>query len=162
MSQSQSQTETPLAAVTLAYHDGPTGNVVVTEAALNAVRRTRAWAIVFAVVLFVYAAAGLTLGTIWLVVLIQRRGEPGFPVPQFLVISTFNLLFAPVALLGGVLVMRYVAAAGRAYFRRSTAELERAMKRQLAVWRWAGLVVAAVFACPVIILGIAAALNVWP
>ena len=41
----------------------------------------------------------------WLITLIIRRGQPGFPVGQFIVISTGNLLFAPIALVGGVLTL---------------------------------------------------------
>jgi hypothetical protein len=152
-------TEEPL---TLPYREAPTGAVVASDAALAALRKSRPWALLLAVALFVYALAGAGLGTVWLVTLIVRRGQSDFPEGQFIVISTGNLLFAPIALVGGVLAMRFVAAAGRAYNGRSSADLERALVRQRHVWCWAGLAVIAVLAFPVIVMFVAAMMNVWP
>ena len=148
--------------LTLSYRDAPTGEVVASDAALLALARSRRWALLFAIFLFLYAAAGGGLGTVWLITLIIRRGQPGFPVGQFIVISTGNLLFVPIALVGGVLAMRYIAAAARAYNRRSSEELERALIRQRHVWCWAGATVIALLTFPVIVMFIAAMLNVWP
>ena len=148
--------------LTLPYRDGPTGEVVASDATLAALKKARPWALLLAIGLFVYALAGGGLGVTWLVVLIIRRGQAGFPVGQFIVISTGNLLFAPIALVGGILAMRYIAAAGRAYNGRSSEALERALVAQTHVWRWAGVAVIAVLAFPVIVMFVAAMMNVWP
>ena len=58
--------------------------------------------------------------------------------------------------------MRYVTAAGRAFNGRSSRELERALVAQKHVWGWAGLTVIALFALPVIVMGVAGVMDVWP
>lgn len=148
--------------VTLAYVDAPTGAVVATEAALKAILKTRPWALVFAILLLLYAAAGGTIGTIWLVVLLTNQVTPGTPLGQFIVGSTFNLVCAPIALVGGILAILYFRAAGRAYARRGTDELERAMTAQLRVWRWAAVALTVLLGMPLIVIGLAIASNAWP
>lgn len=148
--------------VTLPYREAPTGEVVASEAALLALKRTRPWAMLCAIGLFVYALFGGGMGCVWLIALIVKRGEPNFPVGQFIVISTGNLLFAPIALVGGFLAIRYHRAAGRAYNGRSSNDLERALITQGHIWRWAGVTMIALFALPAIILFVAACMNLWP
>lgn len=152
--------EQPL--TTLPYRDAPTGDVVASDAALLALKKSRPWALLFAIALFVYALLGGGLGVVWTVVLILKRGQPNFPVGQFIVITTGNLMFAPIALIGGALAMRYIVAAGRAFNARSSDDLERALIRQKQIWIWAGMTMLALLAFPVIVLFIAALLNVWP
>ncbi len=152
----------PQQPLTLPYRGAPTGAVVVSDAALLAMKKTRPWALVCAIFLFLYAVAGGGLGTMWLVAMIVKRDEPGFPLGQFIVISTANLLFAPLALVGGVLAMRYINTAARAYNARSSEDLERAMIAQKHIWRWAGVTVIALFATPLIIAFVAGLMDVFP
>lgn len=158
----QTQQVRPEEPLPLTYREAPMGEVVVSDAALQALRASRPWAMLFAISLFVLAVAGAVLGSISLVALVANRRQSGFPVGQFIVVSTGNVLFAPVALVGGVLAMRYVAAAGRAYYRRCSEELERAVTAQKHVWHWAAAVVLAVFAFPVIVMFVAGMMDVWP
>jgi hypothetical protein len=150
------------APLTLPYRGEPTGDVVASDAALLALKKTRPWALLFAIALFVYGVVGGLMGTIWMVVMILKRAQPAFPVWQFIVISTGNLLFAPIALVGGVLALRYTAAAGRAYNGRSSEDLERALNRQKHVWLWAAATVIAVLGFPVLVLFVAACMDLWP
>ena len=158
----QSQQTSSAEPVTLPYLDAPTGVVVASEAALEALKKTRRWALVFAVVLFVGAAAGGGLGTLWLVVFLVKRGEPGFPADKFVRLSTPNLVLAPVALAGAVLALRFIAAAGRAYNGRSSRDLERAMVAQKHVWLWAAATAVALFSVPVIFVIVARTRGGWP
>jgi hypothetical protein len=152
----------PAEPLSLSYRDAPTGAVVASDASLLAMKRTRPWAIVCAIFLFLYSLAGGGLGMFWLITLIARRHQPNFPVEQFIIISTANLVFAPLALVGGVLAMRYITAAVRAYNQRTSEDLERAMVAQAHIWRWAGVVVIALFMTPLIIVFIAGLMNVFP
>ena len=158
----QTQHATPAEPLTLPYREAPTGAVVASHAALLALRTSRRWALLFAIALFVYALAGGIMGTFWFVTLFRSRGRPDFPVGEFIVISIGNLMFAPIALVGGLLAMRYITAAGRAFNLRSSDNLERALVAQKWVWGWAGLSVIALFAFPVIVLFVAALMDVWP
>jgi hypothetical protein len=127
-----------------------------------ALKKSRPWALLFAIVLFIYALLGGGFGTMWLVVLIARFGDTNFPEGQFIVISTGNLMFAPIAFVGGLLSMRFISAAGRAYNHRSSEDLERALTRMKHIWIWAGATVIALIAFPMIVMFIAAVLDVWP
>jgi hypothetical protein len=116
----------------------------------------------FAIGLFIYAGPGLVVGTVWLIIAITKGGQPGYTGPEFIIGSTINLVLAPLALIGGILSIRYANAAGRAYVKRSSEALERAIRRQLHIWRWALATLLALCAIPVILFGIAAIMGVWP
>ena len=148
--------------LTLPYREAPTGEVVASDAALVALKKTRPWALLLGIGLLVYAGLGLLGGAAWVYVLITKAGQPGYSYVEFIVLSTVNLVLSPIAGVGGVLVMRYRAAAGRAYNGRSSEALERALVRQLHIWRWALVLMIAVFGMPVAILFVAALMNVWP
>ena len=143
------------AGTTLAYQDAPTGAVVASEAALDAFRRTRPWAMGFAVLLFMYAAAGGAAAIVWLVVLVSRLYAGPPPGRPFITVASINLLFAPIALAGGVLAVAYFRAAGRAYWRRNSDELERASIALRRLWLWAGVTVIVLIAFPVCMLLVA-------
>src|SRR4051794_6503823 len=101
---------------TLPYQDPPTGPVAASEATLVALRKTRPWAMGFAVLLFTYAAVGGAVGVGWLAVLAWRLAAGPAPRPPFITVASINLLFAPLALTGGLLAVGYFRAAGRAYW----------------------------------------------
>lgn len=158
MSQQAGSTE----GVKLPYRDAPTGAVAASEAALKALARSRLWALVLGIGLLVYAGLGLIAGTAWGIVLLTKAGQPGYSVWEFTVLTTVNLVLAPISLVGGVLVIRYHSAARRACADRNSDDLERALIRQLHVWRWACVLLAAVFTLPLSILFVAALKDVWP
>ena len=150
-------------AATLAYHVPPTGAVVASEAALEALRKTRPWAMSFAVLLFAYAAAGGGVGIVWLVLLLNRLVAGPPPTPPFINLASVHLLFAPLALVGGLLAVGYFHAAGRAYWRRSSDDLERASIALKRLWLWAGLSTIVLMALPVCMLLIAMFVtHDWP
>ena len=150
-------------AATLPYRDAPTGAVVASEAALEALRKTRPWALVFAVPLFVYAAAGGAVGAGWLVFLFTRLASGPPPTPPFINLWSIHLLFAPIALAGGVLAVGYFRAAGRAYWRRDPDDLERASIALRRLWLWAGVATIVLIAFPVIMILIAMFVtHDWP
>ena len=134
----------------LPYRDAPTGAVVASEATLIALRKTRPWAMLFAVFLFAYAAAGGAAGVVWLVFLVARFVTGPRPTPPFIVWQSINLLFAPLALAGGLLAVAYFRAAGRAYWRRGSDDLERASIALNRLWRWAGVTIIILVAFPVL------------
>jgi hypothetical protein len=158
----QTQQVTPAGPLTLPYRDAPTAGVVASEAALDALKSTRPFALVFAIFLFLCAAASGGAGTLWLVVMLLNRRRPGFPSEQFLALTTPNLVLAPIALVGGVLALRYIAAARRAYNGRSSKDLERALIAQKHVWLWLAAVVIALFTLPLILVSVAVMTGEWP
>ena len=147
---------------TLPYRDAPTGEVVASEVALAALAKTRACALVLAIGLLVYAGLGLIGGTASGFILVTKAGQPGYSYGEFIVLTTVNLVLAPVALVGGVLVLRYHAAARRAFTKRKSEDLQQALVRQLHVWRWACVLLLAIVTLPAGILFVAALMNVWP
>jgi hypothetical protein len=86
----------------------------------------------------------------------KTAGDPGFPleIPP-------KLIGAPLALVGGILAVRYHAAAGRANAWRNSQDLDRALVAVGLIWRWAAVTVVALFALPLIILGIGVMTGAW-
>jgi hypothetical protein len=145
--------------VTLPYFNAPTGDIFASEAALKALGKTRPWALGCAIGMFVYALVGGVLGTMWLFVAIFKA--PGVGLAQFIIMSTPNLIGAPLALVGGLLAIRYHRAVNRALARRNTEDLERALIVQLHIWRWAAVTVLGLFATPPIIVAVGFATGAW-
>jgi hypothetical protein len=153
----------PGLAATLPYQDPPTGPVVASEAALEALRRTRPWAMGFAALLFLYAAAGGAVGIGWLTLLFVKLVAGPPPKPPFINLASINLLFAPIALAGGLLAVSYFRAAGRACWRRSSDDLERASVALRRLWLWAGVATMLFIAVPVCMVLIAMFVtHDWP
>jgi hypothetical protein len=159
MTQTHPASDEPLS---LTYREAPKGDVVASEAALRALAKTRPWALFCATGMFVYALFGGGSATVWLVVWIARAGELADSFERFVVIVVpINLVGAPLALLGGILALRYHAAAGRAYSGRNSEDLDRALIAQTRIWRWAGVTVLALFALPLIIACVGWLTGVW-
>jgi hypothetical protein len=154
---------TALPATTLPYLDSPTGVVVASEPALEALVKTRPWALGFAVLLFIYATVGGAVGAGWLAVLVIRLVAGPPPRPPFINPFSINLLFAPIALVGGWLAVGYFRAAGRAYGRRDPDDLERASFALKRLWLWAGVsvIVVIAFAAAVVFLAMFV-MHEWP
>lgn len=144
--------------VPLSYFKAPAGDIFASERALTAIAKTRPWAMLCAVCMFLYAIVGGGLGVMWLLVAVF--GSPGGLV-EFVILIPPNLIGAPLAFIGGILAVRYHAAVGRAMIRRNTEDLERALIRQTHIWRWAGATVLALFAMPPIILLTGYLAGIW-
>jgi uncharacterized membrane protein YbhN (UPF0104 family) len=148
---------------TLPYQDAPTGAVVASDAALEALRKTRPWAMGFAVLLFAYAAAGGAVGAGWLGILVYRLFAGPPPTRPFINVASINLLFAPIALAGGLLAVAYFRAAGRAFWRRSSDDLERASVALRRLWLWGGVATIVLIAFPVCMILVAMFVtHDWP
>jgi hypothetical protein len=136
---------------------------VASEAALVAFRKTRPWALAFAILLFMYVAAGGTVGVGWLVLLVYRLFAGPPPTRPFINVASINLLFAPIALAGGLLAVGYFRAAGRAYWRRDSDDLERAAVALKRLWLWAGVAAIVLIAFPVCMILVAMFVtHDWP
>ena len=110
------------------------------------IRATRPWALGLSVLLFTYAAVGGAAGVIWLVDLASRIAAGPPPTKPFITAWSVNLLFAPIALVGGVLALRCFSAAES----RNIDDLERASATvaRLRLWaRVAVIVLIASLAC---------------
>ena len=151
------------AGATLPYQDPPRGAVMASEAALEAFRKTRPWAMSFAVLLFTYAAAGGAVGVGWLGILFYRLFAGPRPTPPYINLASINLLFAPIALAGGLRAVAYFRAAGRAYRRRDSDDLERAVIALKRLWLWAGVATIVLIAFPVCMILVAMFVtHDWP
>lgn len=150
----RTQTSQPIRAepVELSYREARQGEIAVSDVTMKAMMKTRPWALGCAVGMFIYALIGGFLGVMWLGVIIFKRGQPDVSMLQFAIITPPNLIGAPLALIGGILALRYHAAVGRAHTWRNSEDLERAIIRLGHVWRWAGVTVLALFAMPPTIL----------
>jgi uncharacterized membrane protein YbhN (UPF0104 family) len=163
MTQRQQGTSAGAAGATLPYEGAPTGAVVASEAALDALRKTRPWALGFAVLLFAYAAAGGAAGVGWLVFLVERSYAGPPPTRPFINVASVNLLFAPIALAGGLLAVAYFRAAGRAYWKRNSDDLERASIALKRLSLWAGVATIVVIAFPACMILVAMFVtHDWP
>lgn len=149
-------------AATLPYRDAPAGAAVASEAALEALRKTRPWAMLFAIPLFLYAAVGGTVGIGWVVILASRLVTGPAPTPPYINFASINLLFAPIALVGGVLAVRYFRAAGRAYWRRDGDDVERALVALKRLWLWVGVTIIVLILFPVSMVVAAVLTHEWP
>ncbi|MDG3004395.1 hypothetical protein [Paludisphaera mucosa] len=87
---------------------------------------TRPWALGFSVLLLTYAAVGGTAGVMWLVALTEQFAAGPPPGRPFFTAWSVNLLFAPVALVGGVLTVECFCAAWLVSWRDDSSDLSRA------------------------------------
>lgn len=114
------------------------------------IRVTRPWALGFSVLLFTYALVGGAVGVQWLIGLVDGLVAGPPPSRPFITASSVNLLFAPIALVGGVLASGYFTAAGCADWRHNPDDLERASIALNRLRLWAGataIVLIAFLAC---------------
>lgn len=107
------------------------------------IRATRPWALGLSVLLFTYAAVGGAAGVIWLVDLASRLAAGPPPTKPFITAWSVNLLFAPIALAGGVLALGCFSAAES----RNIDDLERASAAvaRLRLWARAAVIVLIAF-----------------
>ena len=149
-------------AVTVQYDSGPSGDIFVSEAALGALARTRKWLLLLAIALFVYAGVGGLGGAGMLFVAItEGGGEADFEAAPFYVIGITNLVFALLALVGGIYLMRFWSAAGLALRLRRPEDMDRVLIAQHRVWRFACIVLVAVLALPFMLVALLIATGGW-
>jgi hypothetical protein len=126
------------------------GPVATSEAALEAIREARPWALAFAALLLTYAVLGGAVGVLWLIGMVDGLVAGPPPSRPFITASSVNLLFAPIALAGGVLAAGYFSAAGCACRRHGPDDLERASIALKRLWLWtavAAIILIAFLAC---------------
>ena len=141
-------------AIPVQYDSGPSGEVAATELGLVALARTRVWLLLLAIALFVYSAVGGLGGAVLMVVIIINRGKDDISQPPAVVISVANLLFATLALIGGILLMRYWSAAGKACRLRRPEDLERSLIAQHRLWRYLVIVLISLLVLPFLLIAL--------
>ena len=146
----------------LSYRGVPTGEIAVTEAAIEALAGVRRWGVLLQVLLFIYAGAGLLLGVYTFVIIFINRGRAEFALSANLVVALGGLLFGGLALVGAVLLVRFTRAARRTISLRRPEDLERTVIALARFWRVAVLAVIALGCYPVGVVGVAVILNVFP
>lgn len=161
---------TPAPAIAVQYDSGPAGDIFATEAGLAALARTRKWLLLLAIGLFVYAVVGTLGGAGAVFVAYQVAYVEVGPSEvdyeggvQFLVIGIANLSFATLAIIGGILLMRFHSASGRAIRLRRPEDLERVLIAQHRLWRFVCIVLVVVLALPFLVFSLlVAADGNWP
>lgn len=143
-------------AIPVQYDSGPLGEIFATEAALGALARTRKWLLLLAIALFVYSAVGSMggAGALYVVMVEGGEGEVDFDAAPFIGLGVGNLIFATVAIIGGIYLMRFWSAAGRAIRLRRPEDLERVLIAQHRLWRFVCLVLVVVLALPFLIIAL--------
>lgn len=145
------------------YREAPAGEVHATEAAVAALNRTRPWAMLAAVVLFVAGGLGVLGGAALLIIYALFYGRPGWNdvTPVNLVLGCAGLIYGLPLLAAGVLLASFIRAAGRTATLRRPEDLERALAAQLWFWRLAALCLLAALASPFVIFGLAVWTGAW-
>ena len=105
--------------ITLTYFGAPPGEIYASEAALARLAKTRVWAMLCAIGMFIYSLIGGFFAIMWLGVVIFRHGQPGVGLTEFVILIPPNLVGAPLAFIGGALATRYYSAVGRTLARRN-------------------------------------------
>lgn len=155
---------TPTPAIHVEYLSEPSGEIVATEAAVAVLGRTRRWALLSAVVLFVVAGLGLAVGGMAGVgAIANRRGGNSGDFFFLTIFSMGFLVFTLAPLAGGICLMRLHSAIRRAYRLRRPQDLERVLLAQLLIWRVFPIAVAVVIAVPLsIFITLIIADGNWP
>jgi hypothetical protein len=104
---------------------------------LETFHKTQPWALAFAALLFSYVVVGGGAGVLWLIDLVNRLVAGSPPSRPFITAWSVNLLFAPIALVGGMLAIGCYSAAGYAYWRKNAADLNNASIALKRLWLWA-------------------------
>ena len=128
----------------------------------EALGKRRSWVSLFAVVMFLYAVVGGAIGMVWLVDLITRFAAGPPPTRPFITVSSIHLLFAPIALVGGVLAIGFFRAASRARSRRDAGDVARASVALRRLWRWGGVTIAVLIVFSAAMVAAAVVTGEWP
>lgn len=117
----------------IAYDSGPSGEIVVSEAAVAALVRTRGWVLLAAIVLSIVGGGAFAGGAAAGVGAVVERNNNDFPF--LLVLSTGGLLLGCAGLIAASYLLRFCFAIGAAYRLRRPQDLERALIIQHRMWR---------------------------
>lgn len=147
----------------VAYREVPVGEVHATDAAVEALWRTRPWAMMAAIVLFIAGGLGVLGGTALMVIYALFYERPGWNdvTPVNLVLGALGQIYGLPMLAAGAMLMRFILAAGRTRALRRPEDLERALVALCWFWRLAALFMLALLASPFVIFGLAVWTGAW-
>src|SRR5688572_1761081 len=156
MSSTTTPTAKPTPAVLVHYDSGPAGEIAATEAGVAALAHTRKWVLLLGIGLFVYAAVSALggAGALFLAYVEGGEGEVDFEAAPFIIIGFGNLIFAALALIAGLLLMRFWSAAGRTIRLRRPEDLEGVLIAQHRLWRFVCLALIVVLALPFLVIAL--------
>ncbi len=150
-----------LDAIAVEYRSEPTGEIVATEAAVDALADTRRWVLLRAIILFVVGGIALLAGGGMGVAAVVDYGTNDFPF--LVVVSTAGLLIGTITLIGAIHHIRFNSALGTACRLRRPEDLERALLLQFRLYRGTTLALILLIAIPVaIVAGLIIADGNWP
>ena len=156
MSTAAATASTATTAIPVQYDSGPAGEIAATEAGVAALAHTRKWVLLLAIGLFVYAAVGALGGggALFVAYVEGGEGEADFEAAPFLIIGFGNLIFSVLAMVGGILLIRFWSAAGRTMSLRRPEDLERVLIAQHRLWRFVCLALIVVLALPFLVIAL--------
>jgi hypothetical protein len=158
------QTETPREsqapqAPQVPYLSAPAGRVFATDAAIETLGRTRLWATLAAIVCLGGGGLGVLLGAYVGVLLIfnpAARGEAN------IVICGGATFYGLMALVAGVMLVRFLLAIRQTHRLRRPDDLERTMTALWCLMLWIAMCLVAALAYPFVVIAVAAWVGAWP
>lgn len=138
----------------LQYRGAPTGSVLASEGAIQALVRTRPWLMLWAVILFLGAAL-CALGAVAMVIVGALSGsssDSDMELGFMLGLGLVYLLMGAIYLIAGLYLTRFFMAIGATNRLRRPEDLERAMTIQLKFWRITGIALLTVIVVYLLIL----------
>lgn len=143
-----------------AVRDTAIGGEAITQEMIEALRGTKGWVMLIAILMFI-GAAFLVLGGLgiafggWM----TSRAQPvGVPAGLFLGMTVFYLIGALVYIFLGVYLVRYAGAIGRLVQSGAASEMETALEQQRKFWKLAGIL--ALISIVLAVIGILAAIAI--
>ena len=136
----------------------PGGGGGITNAMLEALRKTKGWVMLVGIMLFVAAAFTVLVAVVMVFAGDMLGGAKGVPKAMTAGISAFYLVFAIVYGMLGLYLVKYSSAISRLMGDGSSESMEIALQSQQKFWRLAGflMLLFLIFA----VLGIAAAIAI--
>ena len=130
-----------------------------TDAAVVNLARTRRWAIVAAIILFLGGGLGLALGAYVVMLIVFNPAARG---SANAVLGGGGVYYGAMAVVAGVLLTRFILAVNRSHKLRRPDDLERAMiaLRWFIIWMTLCLLAAMMY--PFIVMFVAAWVGAWP
>ena len=143
----------------VSYFGASASRLFATESAIVTLNRTRLWATLAAIICVGGGGLGVLLGLYIGILLIfnpAARGEAN------IIICGGATFYGMMAVVAGVLLVRFVLSVRRTCRMRQPDDLERTMVALWWLMLWIALCLAAVAVYPVVVMAVAAWLNVWP
>ncbi len=152
----------PAQAHAVSYQALPVGEVTATEAAIEALGRTRRWATLAAIILLGGGALGLLFAAYIGLIFIINQGNPDFVPAPNAIIGGFSGFYGVMGLVAGVLLVSFIRATTRTYRHRRPEDLERAMVTLSRFIFWMSLCLAGAAAFPFVVFGIGLWVGAFP